>query len=216
MVRRQMVRRLLIIGGAGALLLALLSYSFLAGLFLQSVRAALVQAVVSSLSTGLQGSLEVGTVRGSFLSGPVVQHIVLKDAHGAIIGQIDEVRFSYDLLALLRRRLLVHTIDIIAPRVTILQETDGVLNISRVLSPAQPRSPAQTSSGSGLPFGVVVEDVRLRDGEITLGLPALPGVHQVQGMQVRLQAQLDQQGMHAHVHELTARTIPAQVDLHTL
>jgi autotransporter translocation and assembly factor TamB len=210
------MRRLLIIGGAGVLLLALLAYSFLAGFFLQSVRDSLVQAVVRSLSTSLQGTLEVGTVRGSFLSGPVVQHIVLKDTHGAIIGQIDEVRFSYDLLALLRRRLPVHAIDIIAPRLTIIQEADGVLNISRVFTPAQPRSPAQPASSSGLPFGIVVEDVRLRDGEITLGLPALPGIQQVQGVHVRLQAQMDQQGMQARLHELTASTIPAQVDLHTL
>jgi autotransporter translocation and assembly factor TamB len=206
----------LIIGGAGALLLVLLAYSVLAGLFLQSMRDALVQAVVSSLSTSLQGTIEIGTVRGSLLSGPVVQHIVLKDTHGAIIGQIDEVRFSYDLLALLRRRLLVHAIDIIAPRVTIMQEADGGLNISRVFAPAQPRSPAQPAASSGLPFAIVVEDVRLRDGEITLSLPALPGVQQVQGVHVRVQAQLDQQGMHARVHELTASTIPAQVDLHTL
>src|SRR5262249_17899049 len=154
-------------------------------LFLQSMRDAAVQAVVRYVSTSLQGTLEVGTVRGSFLSGPVIQNIVLKDTHGAIIGQIDELRFSYDILALVRLRLLVHESDMIAPRLTISQEPDGVLNISRVLSPAQPHSPAKPSSSSGSPFGIVVEDLRLRDGEITLGLPALPGVQQVQGVQVR-------------------------------
>ena len=211
-----MVRRLLIIGGSVALLIALLAYGFLAGLILQSVRDSAVQAVVRYVSTGLQGTLEVGTVRGSFLSGPVVQNIVLKDAHGAIIGQIDEIRLSYDLLALTRLRLPVHEIDIIAPRLTIIQETDGVLNISRVFSPVQPRSPAKPSSSSGLPFGIVVEDLHLRDGEITLGLPALPGVQQVKGVQVRLQAQMDQQGMQARLQECTASTRPAQVDLYTL
>jgi autotransporter translocation and assembly factor TamB len=211
-----MVRRLLIIGGSVALLIALLAYSVLAGLFLQSVRDSAVQAVVRYVSTSLQGTLEVGAVRGSFLSGPVVQNIVLKDAHGTIIGQIDEIRLSYDLLGLTRLRLPVHEIEISAPRLTIIQEPDGVLNISRVFSPAQPRSPAKPASSSGLPFGIEVEDLHLRDGEITLGLPALPGVQQVKGVQVRLQAQMDQQGMQARLQELTASTIPAQVDLHTL
>src|SRR5262245_33590315 len=211
-----MVRRLLIIGGSVALLIALLVYGFLAGLFPQSVRDAAVQAVVRYVSTSLPGTLEVGTVRGSFLSGPVIQNIVLKDTHGAIIGQIDAVRLSYDLLALMRLRLLVHEVDIIAPRLTIIQEQDGVLNISRAFAPAQPRSPAKPSSSSGPPFGIVVEDVRLRHGQITLGMSALPGVQQVQGVQVRLQAQLDQQGMQARLQEFTASTIPAQVDLHTL
>src|SRR5215475_739262 len=208
----KMVRRLLIIGGSVALLIALLVYGFLAGLFPQSVRDAAVQAVVRYVSTSLPGTLEVSTVRGSFLSGPVIQNIVLKNTHGAIIGQIEEIRLSYDLLALMRLRLLVHEIDIIAPRLTIIQEPDSVLNISRVFSPAQPRSPAQPSSSSGPPFGVVVEDVRLRDGEITLGLPALPGVQQVQGVHVRLQAQMDQQGMQVRLQEFTASTIPAQVE----
>src|SRR4051812_17407928 len=116
-----MVRKLLIIGGSVALLIAILAYGLLAGLFLQSVRDSVVQAVVRSVSNSLQGSLEVGSVRGSFLSGPVVQHIVLKDAHGAIIGQIDEIRLSYNLLGLARLRLPVHEIDIIAPRLTIIQ-----------------------------------------------------------------------------------------------
>ena len=48
------------------------------------------------------------------------------------------------------------------------------------------------------------------------GLPALPGVQQVKGVQVRLQAQMDQQGIQARLQEFTASTIPAQVDLHTL
>jgi autotransporter translocation and assembly factor TamB len=211
-----MVRKLLIIGGSAVLLIALLAYGFLAGLFLQSVRDSVVQAVVRSVSNSLQGSLEVGAVRGSFLSGPVVQHIVLKDAHGAIIGQIPEIRLSYDLLALVHLRLPVREIEIIAPRLTIIQEPDGVLNISRVFSPAQPRGPAQPASSSGLPVGIVVEDLHLRDGEIALGLPALPGVQQVKGVQMRLQAQLDRQGMQARLQEITASTAPAQVDLHTL
>ena len=92
-------------------------------------------------------------MRGSFLSGPVVQHIVLKDAHGAIIGQIDELRLSYNLLALMRLRLPVHEIDIIAPRLTIIQEPDGVLNISRIPLPAQPPSPAKPSSILDSPSG---------------------------------------------------------------
>jgi autotransporter translocation and assembly factor TamB len=211
-----MVRKLLIIGGSVALLIALLAYGFLAGLFLQSVRDSAVQAAVRSVSTSLQGSLEVGAIRGSFLSGLSMQNIVLKDAHGTIIGQIDEIRLSYNLLGLTRLRLPVREIDIIKPRLTIIQEPDGVLNISRALSAAQPGSPAKPASRSGLPVSIVVEDLRLRDGEITLGLPALPGVRQVQGVQVRLSAQMDQEGMQARLQEITASTTPAQVDIRTL
>ena len=38
---------------------------------------------------------------------------MVKDAQGTVVGQIDEIRLSYDLLGLMRRRLTVHEIDII-------------------------------------------------------------------------------------------------------
>jgi AsmA-like C-terminal region len=211
-----MVRKLLIIVGSAVLLLALLTYGFLAGLFLQSARDSAVQAAVRSVSDSLQGTLEVGALRGSFLSALVLQNVVLKDAHGTVIGQIDEIRVSYDLLGLMRRRLTVRAIEIIGPRLTIIEEPDGVLNISRAVSPVQPRAPAEAKEPFGLPVGIIVERLQLRDGEVALGLSTLPGVRQVQGLQMRLQAQLDQQGMQARVQELTAHTTPAQVDLHTL
>jgi autotransporter translocation and assembly factor TamB len=214
-----MVRRVLIIGGSVALVLGLLVYGILSGLFLQSARDAAVQAAIRSVSDGLQGDLEVGAIRGSFFSALVLQNVILKDAQGAVIGQIDEIRLSYDLLGLTRLRLTVHEIDVIRPRFTIVQEPDGVLNISRAFAPVQPRQPDEpekSAPGSGLPVGIVVEDVQLRDGEMTLGLPALSGVQQVKELQARLQAQMDRQGLQARVQQLTARTLPAQVAIHTL
>jgi len=213
-----MVRKVLIIGGSAALLMALLTYGFLAGLFLTSARDAAVRAGLDYVSGRLQGSVEVGALRGSFLSALVLQDILLKDAQGAVIGRVDEVRLSYDLLDLVRRRLTVRSIEVIKPWLTIVEGPDGVLNISRAFEPVQPgpddREPP--APGSGPPVDVVIEDVRLRDGEAVLGLSALPGVQQVSGLQVRVQARIDRQGLQARVHELTARTTPAQVDVHTL
>jgi hypothetical protein len=82
------------------------------------VRDAAVQAVVRYVSTSLQGTLEVGTVRGSFLSGPVGAACRPQRRSWRDHWQIDEIRLSYDLLALTRLRLPVHAIDIIAPRLT--------------------------------------------------------------------------------------------------
>ena len=189
-----MVRKLLMIGGAVAIVFGLLVYGILAGHILGSTRDAAVQAVLRSVSNSLQGGLEVGGLRGSLLSALVIQDIVLKDAQGTVIGQIDALRLSYDLLSLIRLRLTVHEIEIVQPRFTLTEEPDGALNISRALSSAQPRkpdTPQEPAAGFGLPVAIVVENLRLRDGEVALGLSALPGVRQVTGLQLRLQAQLD-------------------------
>jgi autotransporter translocation and assembly factor TamB len=214
-----MVRKLLMIGGAVAVVFGLLVYAILAGLILGSTRDAALQAVLRSVSNTLQGDLEVGGLQGSFLSSLVMRDIVLKDEQGRVIGQIDALRLSYNLLSLIRLRLTVHEIDIVRPRLTVTEETDGVLNISRALAsrqPRQPDTPQEPAAGLGLPVAVVVENLRLRDGEISLGLSALPGVRQVTGLQLQLQAQLDAQGIQARLQQMTAETSPAQVDIHAM
>jgi len=136
-----MVRKLLLIGGSVALVFGLLAYGILAGHILGSTRDVAVQAILRTVSHSLQGSLEVGGLRGSLLSALVLENIVLKDAQGTVIGQIDALRLSYNLLSLIRLRLTVHEIEIVQPRLTLAEEPDGALNISRALSSAQPRKP---------------------------------------------------------------------------
>jgi autotransporter translocation and assembly factor TamB len=214
-----MVRKLLMIGGAVVLLFGLLLYAILAGLILGSARDAALHAVLRFVSNTLQGDVEVGDFQGSFLSSLVMRDIVLKDEHGRVIGQIDALRLSYNLLSLIRLRLIVHEVDIVRPRFTLTEEPDGVLNISRAFGSAQPRkpdTPKEPAVGFSLPVAIVVENMRLRDGEMALGLSALPGVRQVTGLQLRLQAQLDAQGIQARLHQMTAETSPAQVDIHAL
>ena len=214
-----MLRKLLMIGGAAVLVCGLLLYAVLAGLILDSARDAAVQAILRTVSNILPGSLEVGHVGGSLLSAPVVQDIVIKDAQDTVIGQIDAVRVSYNLFSLLRLRLTVHEIDIVHPRLTLTEEPDGALNISRAFAPARPRQAItrkEPITGLGLPFAIVVQDLRLSHGEVALGLPALPGVRQVTGIQLRGEAQLDAQGIRTRLQQLTAETSPAQVDIHGL
>jgi hypothetical protein len=187
----RMVRKLLMLGGAVALLFGLLLYAILAGLILGSTRDAALHAVLRSVSNALQGDLEV----------------------------IEALRLSYNLLSLLRLRLTVHEIDIVHPRFTLMEEPDGILNISRAFASSQPRkpdTPKDPAAGFALPIGIVVENLRLRDGEMVLGLSALPGVRQVTALQLQLEAQLDAQSIQARLHQMTADTSPAQVDIHAL
>ena len=128
-------------------------------------------------------TLEVGGLRGSLLGSPVLQNITLRDKHGTVIGRIAELRLVYDLKALLRKRLKIQTIEVVQLQLTLAQEPDGSLNILDLLSPAQPATPA----AHGVLLALEVDSLHIRDGELTLHFPALPGAQKLERLQASLE-----------------------------
>src|SRR5215471_11174153 len=156
------------------------------------LRDALVRTVTRTLSQSLHGSVEIGALRGSLFSAPVLHNVVLRDAQGTVVGQIEAIRLAYDLTALLKRRLEVHAVEIVQPQLTVVQEPDGSLNLTKLFPASSTAPPEKPAAGGGLPFALRIDTLRLRDGQVTLDLPSLPGVHQVDGLQMQMSAQLDQ------------------------
>src|SRR5262249_17793255 len=107
----------------------------------------------------------------------------------------------------------IQTVEIVRPQVTLVQEPDGSFNITNLLSPVQPTSPETPSE---MPFALVIDDLHIRDGQLALRLPTLPGVQSLEGIQVRLSAQMDQEGLRAQVQQCTAHASPAAVQIRTL
>jgi hypothetical protein len=50
--------------------------------------------------------------------------------------------------------------------------------------------PEETSAKFGLPFALVIERLELREGNVELEVPALPGVRAVEGLEVHLGGEL--------------------------
>src|SRR5262249_6851793 len=143
----------------------------------------------------------------------------LRDEHGTVVAQIAELRLAYDLTALLRKRLKIQTIEIVQLQATLAPEPDGSLNILSLLSPAQPAAPApppQPAASEGRLLALEVDSMRLRDGELTLHFPALPGVQKLEQIQVAVSAQQDAQGLRLQVHEWTLQASPTGLQLRTL
>src|SRR6266581_2515427 len=178
------------VGCALALLLLLGHWSYAAAYdpVLDPLRDIVARTVTRFVTKSLQGSVEVGALRGSLLSSAVLQNITLRDKQGTVVGQIAELRLVYDLKTLLKKRLEVQTVEIVQPQVTLVQEPDGSFNITNLLSPDQP-----TTSEGGLPFALVIDNLHIRDGQLALRLPSLPGVQSLEGIQARLSAQMDQE-----------------------
>src|SRR5712691_3470438 len=94
------------------------------------------------LSRGLNGTLEVGSLRGSLFASLVLRDVVLRDRTGAEVARLDEVRLGYDLTTLLTKRLVVQHVHFVHPQATLVQAPGGQWNLSRILSPTSPASPA--------------------------------------------------------------------------
>src|SRR5262249_36661533 len=138
---------LMLLGG-----LLLLTYYTLVNPLYMPLRDALVRTVTRTLSQPLQGSVEIGALRGSLFSAPVLHNVVLRDAQGTVVGQIAAIRLTYDLTALLKRRLEVHAVEIEQPQLTVVQAPDGSLNLTK-LFPASNTPPTKNPpAGGGLPF----------------------------------------------------------------
>jgi autotransporter translocation and assembly factor TamB len=181
------------------------------------LRAKMVQMLNARLATMLNGTLEIGTLRGSLFNSLILRDVVLSDAQDTVIGRIDEIRVTYTPLTLLRRALTV-SVDLVRPHFTVRQEADGTLNVARILpTSAEPPAPSGPFSPTlGLPFAVYLDHLQLHDGQVILGLPSLPGVERVENLQVRVQGQVDQQGMRVTLQQLQAQMSPAEVDLQTV
>src|SRR5262245_8367041 len=182
------------------------------------VRDVLGRTASAWLSRRLNGTLEIGALRGSLLSSLVLRDVVLRDRAGMEVARLDEVRCRYDLTTLLTKRLVVQHIHFVHPQATLVQDPAGQWNLSRVLSPASPAGPPpapERAAGGGLPIALIVDHVQIQDGHVALYTAALPGVQQLTDLQAHLQGQVDGREFRFHVHQLSVRATPAEVLLQT-
>ena len=213
MVRR-VLRRARRVQGAFVLLLLMGSWSHVAAFdpVLDPLRDRLARTVSRFVTRSFKGKLEVGGLQGSLLGSPVLQNITLRDKSGTVVGRIAELRLVYDLKALLHKRLQIQSIEVVQLQLTLAQEPDGSLNILDLLSSAQPATPAATESS----FALEVESFVIRDSELTLQLPALPGVQKIERLQAHLSAQQDKEKLRLQIQQVTAHVSPTNLELHTL
>jgi autotransporter translocation and assembly factor TamB len=184
---------------------------------IQPLRTWLVSAMTKWISRSLNGTFEIGRLRGSLLSAPVFDDIMLKDAQGRVVAQIDTVALHYDLKGLLKEGLRFSAIEIIRPKLRLTQTADGQLNLSRLLAPELAEKPAEEPfKYTGPPVAVLLDRVTLQDGRIDLELPFLPGVRIIENIFVDIQGEVNQQSLRVELQRFTADTQPANVALKTL
>ncbi len=168
-------------------------------------------------SNAINGSLSIGSLEGSLLSAPTIRDIVLQDAQGDVVVQLEALRLCYDLTQLLQSKLLVHEVTLVRPRASVIQTEDGSNNLSRLALPSETPPPApENTVGVGIPIEIELTAFTIEDGRVELDLPSLPGVKTVKDLGLQVGAELSKNGLQVNLKQLTAQTLPAKVDLKTL
>ncbi len=180
----------------------------------EPIRAVLVQVTTKVISKSLKGSLEIGELSGSLLKDPRVRDVRLKDVQGNIVAQFDALKLRYDVWQLLKGRLRVRAIELVAPRLSLVQGADGQTNLSKIFSQeTTPVEPEETSAGTGLPLAISLERVELQDGHLHMELPGWAGTRDISDLSLRLQGELDAQGLRLELQQLVAHASPSDVSL---
>lgn len=219
----KIIRRVLFIGAALVVLVLLfLALVLFAPEFAKPivgpVRASILRMVSAQASSAINGSLSIGSLEGSLLSAPAIRDIVLRDAQGDVVMQLEALRLRYDLTQLLQRKLLVHDITLVRPQAKITQAEDGSNNLSRLALPSEPAPPPapEDTAVAGLPIAIELTALNIEDGRVELDLPALPGVKTVEHLGLQAGVVFSESGTQVNLKQLTAQTLPAKVDLKTL
>ena len=189
-----------------------------ADIVLDPLRELLVRSVTKIVTRSFRGTLEWGALRGALLGSLVLQQITLRDEQGTVVGQIGELRLVYDPIAILRKRLKIRTAEVVHPQLTLEPAPEGSLNILYLLSPAPPEHAAapETPPDKGLALALDIDNLHIRDGDLTLHFPALPGAQKLGNVQARLSVQMEKEKLRLQVQQLLAHASPAGLELHAL
>ena len=171
MARRWWVRGVMWTGVGFATLIGVLL--FILVLVTQSAfgREQVRQIAVRVASGYLLGSLHLGSLRFGPGCALAIDSAALRDPDDSLLVSLGPTRATCDFGALVRRRLVVTSLEVARPNVVVRQLPSGVWNWSRAIKPDT--SPPQPSTGGPSPVAVV-GPVRLSGGTVVLEVPWAP------------------------------------------
>lgn len=133
----------------------------------------MIRSVVENEMSGrVQGKVHIGTVRGTMLTGFTIDTFAIRDDRDSLLVSTGPVTLDYDPRDLMDRRLLLRNLRVERPVVRLRQYEDGSWNFQAIFDSDRPSTPGVPGRGFG--DYVVLEDVRVTDGEFILTRPWSP------------------------------------------
>ncbi|HVH08498.1 MAG TPA: hypothetical protein VM736_01775, partial [Gemmatimonadales bacterium] len=113
------------------------------------------------------GTIEIGDVTGSLLTGLTLSRVRLFDADSTLVAWLPRADVSYNPFDFAAGRVVLLQFDLREPVINIVQHPTGRLNIEELLRLGGP-----DTGPHGPPTLILFRNVRIRDGSVTLRLQA--------------------------------------------
>src|SRR5213080_2481347 len=130
-------------------------------------RALLARVSEGALHQVFTGTMEIGDVHGSLLTGLTLSRVRLFDADTTLVAWLPEVNVSYNPFDFAAGRVVLFEFDLRRPVINIVQHPSGRLNIEELLRLGGP-----DAGKHGPPALILLRNVRITDGSVTLRLQA--------------------------------------------
>jgi uncharacterized protein involved in outer membrane biogenesis len=161
--RRKWLRRLAI-GASGLVLLLVIAYLVVtSGAFFKGV-------ILPRAGRTLNADITVADASIHPFSGVTLQGLTVKPAGGRPVLQADRIQVRYDLWSILRGRVRVDEVTIVAPVIDIVQNADGTSNLDPFLK-GQPVRPGAAKPGvvpPGQPPQLDVKAISIKNATVRL------------------------------------------------
>ena len=131
-------------------------------------RAAILRVAMPVISAAIPGKLYVGKVSGTLFTDITIDSLDIRSADGAPLLSSGPIRMAYDPRDLLDRRIVVKSLDVTRPHLTIVDYGNDDWNWKRAL-----RKPGATTAKRTSRFGsyIVVDTTTIRELTFTARLP---------------------------------------------
>src|SRR5437870_8138895 len=132
-------------------------------------RALLARVSEGALRQAFTGTVEIGDVRGSLLTGLTLTEVRLFDADTTLVAWLPQANVSYNPFDFAAGRVVLFEFDLRRPVINIVQHPNGRLNIEELLRLGR----GQPDRGPHGPATLILfRNVRITDGTVTLRLQA--------------------------------------------
>src|SRR3989475_2206463 len=132
-------------------------------------RALLARVSEGALHQVFTGTMEIGDVHGSLLTGLTLSQVRLFDADTTLVAWLPRAELAYNPFDFVAGRVVLFGLDLRHPVINIVQHRSGRLNIEELLRLGGP----DTSHAPRGPATLILfRNVRIQDGSVTLRLQA--------------------------------------------
>lgn len=126
-------------------------------------------ALIPTVSAAMSGRLHVGAIHGTLFTNLTIDSLELREPNGSPFLATGRITLTYDPRDLLDRRIILRSVEVENPRITLVDYGNDDWNFRRALKKRGPNLPdgAQSSFGRY----VVVDTATLRNGSLSVRLP---------------------------------------------